>query len=234
MAIKVSKKVDQQIRAWNLQNNRILSAKEEEVVEFPVITISREFGALGAELANEIGKLTDFEVWDKEILGAIAEDLGSDIKLLETLDERRQVDIEDAVSGFISEIHTNVNYIRSLIRTVKTIEEHGKSIIVGRGANYICEKEKSFHVRVVSPFKSRVAKYAERNGINQTEARKLIEQKDKERADFIKRYFYRDLSTPSDYDLIINSDTFTIKQIARIVLDAYQVSTGKIVEIHDK
>jgi len=234
MGINISKKVDHQIKAWNRQNTRIMTAEKKEETEFPVITISREFGALGAELALELGRTTGFEVWDKEILGAIAEDLGSDVKLLETLDERRQVDIEDAVSGFISEIHTNVNYIRSLIRTVKTLEEHGRSIIVGRGANYICENEISFHVRVVSPFKSRVVKYAERNGISETEARKVVEKKESERADFIKRYFYRDLSTPSDYDLIINSDSFNVKQMARIVLDAYQIKIGRIVEAKEE
>lgn len=224
MGINISQKVDQQIKAWNHRNTQTVSTKAEAV--YPVITISREFGALGAALARELGELTEFQVWDKEILSAIAEDMDSDVKLLETLDERRQADIEDAVSGFMSEISTNVNYIRSLFRTVKTIEEHGKSIIVGRGANYICEKESSFHVRVVSPLKTRASQYAERNDVNKAEARKLIEKKDKERADFIKRYFYKDLRNPTDYDLIINSGKFTLYQMARLVLDAYEMKLG--------
>ncbi|REL33441.1 cytidylate kinase-like family protein [Rhodohalobacter sp. SW132] len=226
MGINISKKVDHQIRAWNRRNAQAISTEAKESV-YPVITISREFGALGAAMAAELGKLTGFEVWDKEILGAIAEDLDSDVKFLETLDERRQADIEDAVSGFMSEISTNVNYIRSLIRTVKTIEEHGKSIIVGRGANYICEKENSFHVRVVSPLKTRTLLYAERNDMNRIEARKLIEKKDQERADFIKRYFYKDLRNPTDYDMIINSGKFTLEQMARLVLDAYEMRLGE-------
>lgn len=226
MGINISQKVDQQIRAWNRSNARAVSTKVKET-EYPIITISREFGALGAALASELGKLTGFEVWDKEILGAIAEDLDSDVKLLKTLDERRQEDIEDAVSGFMSEIHTNVNYVRSLIRTVKTIEEHGRSIIVGRGSNYICEKENSFHVRVVSPLKTRVSRYAERNDMNKIEARKLIKRKDKERADFINRYFYRDLNNSADYDMTINSGTFTIEQMAHLVLDAYEMKLGE-------
>jgi len=226
MGINISQKVDHQIKAWNRRNAQTVSNKEKDSV-YPVITISREFGALGAALAAELGKLTGFEVWDREILGAIAEDLGSDVKLLETLDERRQEDIEDAVSGFMSDNQTNVNYIRSLFRTIKTIEEHGKSIIVGRGGNYICEKENSFHVRVVSPLKARILRYAERNGLSKSEAKDLIEKKDNERADFIRRYFYKDLRNPSDYDLIINSGKYTLEQMARLVLDAYEMKLGK-------
>lgn len=233
MAIRVSQIVDKQIKVWNHRNEKLLEQGREEI-QYPVITISREFGALGAALATKLGELTTFEVWDKELMEAIAEDLDSDIKLLETLDERRQQDIEDAVSGFMSDISTNVHYIRSLIRVVKTIEEHGRSIIVGRGANYICEKENSFHIRVVSPFKTRVVQYAERNNMEKAKARKLIEQKDQERAEFSRRYFYKDHSTPSDYDLIINSGKFTIDQMADLVIDAYEMKMGHKIEFVKK
>lgn len=226
MSTKVSKIVDKQIKDWDRE--RIMqTAEEQEKVPLPVITISREFGALGAALAKNLGDATGFEVWDKEILGAIAEDLGSDQKLLETLDERRKKDVEDAVSGFISHVHTNVNYIRSLIRVVKTIEEHGSSIIVGRGANYICEKSENLNIRLVRPFNSRVKHISEKNGITVSEARNLVQKMDAERDEFIKRFFYKDMSTPSDYDLIINTETYNLEQIEVMVLHAYEMKTGR-------
>lgn len=226
MPMKVSQIVDKQIKEWDRRKS-MLAVPEQTKTEFPVITISREFGALGGALAKQLGRTTGFEVWDKELLGAIAKDLDSDQKLLETLDERRKKDVEDAVSGFISHIHTNVNYIRSLIRVVKTIEEHGRSILVGRGANYICQKPDSFHVRLVRPFKARVTHIAKKNNITKTEARTLVEEKDREREEFIKRFFYKNMSTPSDYDLIINVDTFTLDQIEMMVLQAYEMKTGR-------
>lgn len=227
MSTKVSKIVDKQIKEWD--RIRIMqSAEEREKPPLPVITISREFGALGAALAEKLGKTTGFEVWDKELLGAIAEDLESDQKLLETLDERRKKDVEDAVSGFISHVHTNVNYIRSLIRVVKTIEEHGRGIIVGRGANYICEMPENLNIRLVRPFKSRVNHIAEKNEVVVSEARSLVENMDAERNEFIKRFFYKDVSTPSDYDLIINTDTYNLEQIEKMVLQAYEMKTDRI------
>ncbi|MEX0769998.1 MAG: cytidylate kinase-like family protein [Balneolaceae bacterium] len=229
MARKVTQIVEEQIKAWSHRNSsRKPSAPQKK--HYPVITISREFGARGAAMAELLGKKTGFKVWDKELLGAIADHLGSDQKLLETLDERRQEIVEDTVAGFIKNIHTNVNYLRTLIRVVKTIEEQGNDIIVGRGANYICQHPSSFHIRVVCPLKKRISEYAKRENISTTEARRIIEQKDRERADFIKSNFYKEVATPSDYDLLINSDTFTLEQMADLVLDAYEMNIGEKVK----
>lgn len=226
MAIKTAQIVDQQIKAWSFRSSQE-TAFQRKKVKFPVITISREFGAQGAALADLLGRKIEFQVWDKELLQAIAKELGSDQKFLETLDERRQEEIEEIVSGFIDKIHTNVNYLKSLIRVVRTIEEHGRGFIVGRGANYICQNPLSFHVRVVCPFKTRIIEYARRENLSREEARHIVEQKDTERAEFIKQNFYKDVSNSSDYDLIINSKTFTLEQMADIVLDAYEKKTGQ-------
>ena len=230
MAKKAAKIVEEQIKAWSYQSSRNISSQKQKT-KFPVITISREFGARGAALAELLGQRMDFKIWDKELLKAIAEELGSDQKLLETLDERRQQAVEDAVAGFMDDIYTNVNYLRSLIRVVKTIEEHGRSFIVGRGANYICQNPQSFHVRVVCPFNTRVTEYAKRENLEEREVREIIKQKDRERAEFIKQNFYRDVTNQSDYDLILNSKTFTLEQIADMVLDGYEKKLGQKVKL---
>ena len=199
---------------------------------YPVITISREFGSPGAALAEYLGERTDLEVWDKKLLKAIAEELGSDQKFIETLDERRLQAVEDTVAAFISNLNTNVNYLHSLIRIVRTIEEHGKSIIVGRGANYICEHQNSLHVRLVAPLKHRITDYASRMNMDKREVRELADRKDRERTEFIRQNFQKDISNPLDYDLIINSEKYDLEQMAKIVLNIYKIKTGKTVELN--
>ncbi len=226
MPMNVSQIVDRQIKVWD-RLDEMVSSGEKEPVFFPLITISREYGAPGAALANRLGEKTGFEVWDRELLGPIAKDLDSDQKFLETLDERRKQDIEDAASAFIGKVHTNVSYLRSLIKVVKTIEEHGRAIIVGRGANYICEAHENLTIRLVMPFNSRVQHIAEKQQITIQKAREIVNKKDKERADFIKRFFYKDITTASDYDLIINADTFDLDHMEKMVADAYEIKTGQ-------
>jgi cytidylate kinase len=224
--MSVSKIVDKQIKEW-LRQTAILSSSLKKPPFFPLITISREYGALGTSLGKKLGNTTGFEVWDKKLLSAISKDLGSDQKLMKTLDERRQQAINDAVTSLIGKVQTNVNYIEALIRTVKTIEAHGHSIIVGRGANYIGEKPNNLHIRLVRPFKSRVAHIAEKKGISIHDARNLVKTKDKEREDYIKRFFFKDLTNESDFDLIINTDTFNTDQVEAMVLNAYEIKTGQ-------
>lgn len=230
MPYKVSQIVEEQIKSWRLQNSLGQRSRSKER-HYPVITVSREFGARGAAMAEVLGRKIGFKVWNDELLQAIAEGSGSDRKLLEKLDERLQQAVGDAFAGFFKNLPTNTSYLRSLIYLVKTIEDQGSEIIVGRGANYICENPLSFHVRLVRPLKSRIAGYAEREGLTEEEAKRIVEQRDRERAEFTKVNFYRDISTPSDYDLLINSDTYTLEQIADIVLEAYEKKIDQAVMV---
>lgn len=223
---RISDLVESQVKAWgklyesdpkNRDGNR----------NKPVITISREFGAHGAALASLLAEKTGFKLWDKELLEAIAHELGSDKKFVQTLDERRQQLVEEAVAGFLTNVHTNVNYLQALIRVVRTIEQHGNGIIVGRGANFICEKKSSFHIRVVSPLKVRVSSYAKKNKIGRYEATGIIKKKDDERAEFVKDNFHHDVSEPSNYDVVLNSNLYSLEQLSDIIAEIYLVKTGK-------
>lgn len=227
MSNKVSQIVEEQIKAWS-RNSTIKTSKtvEEQKHKSALITISREYGAKGARLAKFLGNKTGYDVWDKNILQEIANDLNSDKKIVESLDERRQQIVEDTVSVFLNNVHTNVKYLRSLARVVRSIEEHGKAIVVGRGANYICQNPYSLHLRVVSPLNARVADYSERKQITKAKAKEIINQKDRERAEFIKRNFSKDVTNASDYDLLINSDVFTLEQMSEIVIEAYRKKSG--------
>lgn len=231
MAKILHKIIDEQIKTWEHESSekiKIISPKGEP---FPVITISREFGALGAALANLIGEKTGFKIWDRNILEAIADKLGSNQKYVKTLDENRRELIEDMVVGFMTNGNTNVDYYRTLSSLVRTIEENGNAVIVGRGANYICKKPGSFHIRVVCPLEKRILEYSQRENITKEEAESVIYKTDEERAEFVHYYFKKDVSQPSDYDLILNSGTFTLQEMMQIFIEAYEQKSGLKLEI---
>lgn len=229
MGKRITLMIEEQVEAWKRLSSRG-QPRPHRKKRHPVITISREFGALGAALAVQVGKRLRFKVWDGELLQAIARELGSEQKFLKTVDERRRKPVEDNLAGFLKNINTNVNYLRALVRVVHDIENQGSSIIVGRGANYICERPDSFHIRVVCPLKTRIRSYAKREGITRPEAREIILKKDAERADFILYNFDRDVTVPSDYNLILNSGTFDLEEMADIVLEAYAKKTAAVAD----
>lgn len=230
MSKNITRIVEDQVQTWSRHSQNYRS--EEKSAEYlPIITISREAGARGAELASVLAKKLNFKFWHKDLLQAIAVHSNSDERFLQSLDERRRHAIEDAVLGFVQNAGSNVSYLRSLIRIVKTIETHGKSIIVGRGANYICTLESTLDIRVVCPFNIRVKDYAERHGVSRNEANRTLQNMDKERFDFIKYNFHRNVNEPTDYDIVLNSSIYPIEKMADIVIMAYQEKSNKEIKL---
>lgn len=225
-----NKIIEDRIRLWEHESPK-KKVSTPKTKPYPVITISREYGARGAAFGAYFGGKIGFKAWNREILQSIADKLGRDEKFLESLDEARRETIEDLVFGFIQNINTSSKFIHTLNQVVKTIEDHGNSIIVGRGSNYICENPDSLHVRIVSPLNKRVADYAARENISQEKALSKIKKTDEERTEFIRFYFNKDINNSYDYDLIINSGTFDFEDMMMIILKAYERKTGFVLQV---
>ncbi len=227
----IDQMITDQVKIWT-QHEEEAQLRGEVPGAWPIITISREFGARGAALAALLGERMGFKVWDKELLQAIAEESGDDVRLLKSLDEHRRKTIDDAMHGtLMGSKHTNTHYFRALIHVIHTIVAHGKSIVVGRGANYISKSPEILCVRVVCPLEARIRGYAEREGLTEKHARKEVVRRDADRADFIRHHFRRDVGTPSDYDLVLNACTLSLEQMADVVLAAYETKVGKKVPV---
>lgn len=226
MPKNIAKIIEEQINSWKFTNT-VAKSRPPTQKKYPIITISREFGARGAALGEYLGELIGFKVWDKELLQAIANEMGEGVRSIESLDERRMQMVEDTVTGFLVNVPTNMTYFRSLIRVVKTIESYGNGIIVGRGANYICKAPGAFHIRVVSPLNNRILEFAARENISLEEAKYIVEKKDREREEYIRKNFHKNVAEPTDYHLILNSGVFTIEQMVSIVISAYKKRTGR-------
>lgn len=215
-----------QVRIW--EHRRDMERQGAARPRFwPCITISREFGAQGAALADALAGRTGFGLWDLALVEAIARESGGDERILRTLDERRRKAIDDVVHAALEHgRHTNLKYLRSLMRVVHTLAAHGSSIIVGRGANFICKPGSVLRVRVVCPLDIRVRRMAEREKIDEREARRLIVQRDAERADFVRYHFRQDVADPVCYDLVLNAGTYALDHLTDLTLAAYEAFAG--------
>ena len=59
----------------------------------------------------------------------------------------------------------------------------------------------------------------------------MIHDRDAERKDFIRHYFKRDVGNAYDYDLVLNSGVYNIKQLADLILLAYEKKVGIVVPV---
>jgi len=226
MGRNIDQLVTDQVLSWKQIRDKIEKEHRHQVF-WPIITVSREYGAKGSELAGALGEKTGFAVWDKELVHAIAEKTGRNTRVLQSLDEHRQKSIENAIhSAMVGSSLSNTDYLRALMRLIYTIAAHGKSIIVGRGAHYILEPSTIFRVRVVCPLDMRVQAYAEQTNTSIRLARKKVVEIDTLRADYIRYNFKKVASYPADYDVIINSGVYDLDQSIRIIVSSYKEKTG--------
>lgn len=213
--------VERQFRRWELQRSRREAAPAP--VPLPIITISREFGARGEALGRLVAETTGFSFWDDELVHAVAEESGANTALLKSLDEHLRSAIEDSIEGaFLGGNYMGSEYLRRLMKLIHTIAAHGSGVVVGRGAHYVVARDRALSVRVVCPLPERVRGYAERHGLDERRARQKLEREDQARGAFIRQYFSRDPSNPSDFDLTVNTGSFPLERAVGIVLAAYE------------
>ena len=118
------KLVDDQVRKWEQGEKK--SAGEQAPARWPLITVSREFGALGTATGEFAAQKLGFGFWDQEIVHLIAEQTGIKEALLASLDEQTRTRIEDFIAESVFRAETTAaKYVRQVIRVVHTLTPVG-------------------------------------------------------------------------------------------------------------
>lgn len=194
------------------------SSSEDQSIEHAVITFSRESWALGDEVLQALMTLLPktWKSWDKEILNSIAAHAGERVSDVSRVDEFHDSQISSTMRNLMGIGDMDpLKYKKYLMRVIRVIAKEGKSVIVGRGANFILPD--SLNVRIVSHFENRIQRCVNLTDIPERQARKQISEKDKLRATFIHRIYDRDINEANAYDAIYCTDHLSPEQIARSI-----------------
>lgn len=214
--------VDRQMRRWELEKSRPQEKVPLLEKPGPIITISRQHGATGSLVAEKLAELTGFTLIGRDIIDQISLDIGTQKRLVETLDESMRSKFELWVEGlFKGRIVDTSDYLKSLVKIIGAISHHGKAIIVGRGANFILGSRQGFHVRIVADLIFRVNSLMTRRNLSRAEAQEAISRNDEHRRKFIKSDFRKDIDDPQAYDMVINSTHLSIEHAAQLILNAF-------------
>ncbi len=174
--VTIDKFVKDQIKKWE----RLYPGKDKiEKARIPVITIHKEPGAGGNLLAQKLVERLDLDLFNRDIIKEIAESAKISASVIETLEKERLSGVEDFISSLVNKHYLYPGlYLEHLMKVVCTIAEHGRAVIVGRGANFILPPEKRFSVRMVAPLDVRIKNIARRFGVSADEAKRRIIQRE--------------------------------------------------------
>ena len=218
--------IEQQMTRWELARRKRLQqerpgrGKLGRLYFGPYVLISREKGAGGHQVANLIGQKLGWQVFDRQIVDAIAERTKMRQQLVEYLDEKTRGGLEEFLRHVLTKEIGTTDYLRHLRQVLLTLGQQGDVVIVGRGAEHILPAQFGLRVRMVAPFYLRVDRIASANGLTTEAADPLVAKVDQERKDFVHNQFQKDIRDPMSYDLVINTGALTVEGTAEIVMEA--------------
>ena len=212
-----------------------------------VITISRQFGSGGDEIASRVCRSLSYRMFDKYMVAEAAREVG--------LYEQDVIDYSEdnhRVASFLERLFgstTSVGVWPASVAAIYTTQElrireedslhlvrqsihkaheKGKIVIIGRGGQVILQDcPDVLHVRIEAPMEQRIQATKELLKRNKQEyladidirreAQDLINQRDLASADYIKQYYSQDWANPMLYHLVINTGKVTVEQAADII-----------------
>ncbi len=182
-----------------------------------VITIDREYGSGGADIAKALADRLGWKLWDQALTNEIARYMECDRSVVEEHEEKRDPLYYRLLKSFMRGSYegslnaprlklADTECIREVTESiVKRVADSGDCVIVGRGsAYYLQARRDAFHVFVYAPLKDKVRRLRS-TGKSEGDAAHLAETVDQERADFIRRYFGVEWPDRSKFHLMVNS-----------------------------
>ena len=197
-----------------------------------IITLSRQFGAGGAEVAKRVADRLQWRVADNEFVDRVAARAGLTPDEVAVREERvpnflerlawalASASAELAVpTGATMEGLSEPLMVRVTESVVAEIAREGRVVLVGRGAAAILGmRERTLHVQVVAPVGIRIERIAGRLGLPLDEAKKLVHESDARRSKYHKEYYGRDWADPVNYHMVINTGYLGLDGTADLIV----------------
>lgn len=211
--------VEEQLKKWKSET---MERKAIKAKPGPVITISREPGSGGSEIARRLADTLKKDLVGAQIIQKIAESADMSMKVVESLDEKEIKRRDHWLTSLFENRHLWTDqYLFHLTKVIGTFGRQGNVIIVGRGAQYILPPEDTFRLRFIAPMEIKIMNVMRDYSSSRQEAEKYVIKTDSDRRAYLRKYFNADVTDPSHYDMVINTGKFGIDGSVEAVVAAF-------------
>lgn len=211
-----------------------------------VITISREYGSRGEEIAQQVAKELGYNYFDKEILTDVACEAQTTEDKIRQYDEKDEhgfraflkklflpdypgfghypyypgiaVDIPDAFVNREPMLQPSevVTFFRHV---VESLWKRGNVVIVGRASQKIlAAKTDTLHLNFIGKIGVRTEWVMVQENMSHEEALKKIQTTDEQRSHYLKHHYNAQWEDPKLYHLIINTTLMSIETTVKIIV----------------
>jgi hypothetical protein len=195
-----------------------------------IITIEREYGCGGGDIAQIVANRLNWKLWDQRLTEEIARLANCPKAVVEAREERNdplyyrlfKSFLRGSYEGSINAPKLNLVDSETILRTTRRVVEHaaerGNCVIVGRGSQqFLRDRSDTLRLFLYAPREDKVRRLLAR-GKSEREAEELVDTVDRERADFIQKYFHVEWPDRAIYHSMMNT-TIGDEAVVHMILE---------------
>jgi CMP/dCMP kinase len=208
-----------------------------------VITISREAGSGGDEIARRVCELLDYRYVDKGMLDRVAQEEGlSETELVDFSEDsyrgRGFVDVvlrrstrgatiptrastADEVDAAPTRTLDEATAAGLVAGTIRALQNQGRVVVVGRGGQAILRGQPGvLHARIVAQYEDRVMWMMQDLGLPREVVAGWIAERDRANEQYLRRFHAVDWTDPTLYHLTLNVSLLGQEKAAELIAAA--------------
>jgi CMP/dCMP kinase len=225
----------------SLERLKTMQPDLDLITRMHAITISREYGSGGGEIARRLAQRLQWQLVDHEIVVRVAQELGVSVEEAEAQDEYTESITSRILSSLqamqpmlfaISPLPTTadtLSYQEALAHVVEGSVAAGHVVIVGRGAQMLLEQRRDvLHIRVIAPLEQRIAYVMRRESLKYEDARTRIQVKDQDRIRYLQNVHHRRPDDALLYDMTLNTGILALDQVVELICVALQEKATRL------
>lgn len=200
----------------------------------PLVTITRQYGSGGSEIARLCAARLGWTLIDNEFVDHVARLAGLSPDEVARREERAPGLLERlartlavaspemfiTTAGSPAPVEADeATIVKMTERVIAQAAEEGRVVLVGRGAQAVlATREHALHAYVVASkaWRERVA--VERLGVNPADAAKVLETTDQQRDQYVKTHYGRERQDVTQYDVVLNAERLGLEGAAEVIV----------------
>ena len=192
-----------------------------------IITVGRQIGSGGRDVAKLLAEMFDCRLYDRELLNLAAKESGFSEKFFEQNDEHKgffksmfQMHSSFAECSFYRNEFSQENLFKFQSDAIVRAASESSCVFVGRCADYILRDiPGKVDVFITADIDDRMARVVERKGCSREQAAKMSATGESDRASYYNYYTGKRWGHSDSYDLCVNSSILGIEGTAKFIED---------------
>jgi len=182
-----------------------------------IVTVEREYGSGGGEIAQLLSERLGWKLWDQLLTEEIARLAECPKAVVEVREERTDPlyyrlfksflrgSYEGSINAHKLKVVDSESILRITERVVMKVAGTGNCVIVGRGSqHFLANRPDALRVFLYAPREDKLRRLIAR-GKSEKEANELVDTIDRDRVDFIQKYFNVEWPSRAVYHIMLNT-----------------------------